>query len=185
MTHQTEGEENKEFDVSGGGDKYLPCPITNLFKYDSDHINDCYYNWGENQPTDRDSWIKFDFGERKINLTSYNQIEFRRYKSQCASKNLYDFRFRWRWALGSHQRADKQPRTERSIQTASIWVWQQEQILQVHPIQTVWLMGWWQRLSICSLSFMHWIFWINFIASEMIQLILIKVNLIIPNFCIY
>ena len=71
LTHQTEGEENKEFDVSGGGDKYLPCPITNLFKYDSDHINDCYYNWGENQPTDRDSWIKFDFGERKINLTSY------------------------------------------------------------------------------------------------------------------
>ena len=75
LTHQTEGgmegEENKAFDVSGGGDKNPSCPISNLFKYDSNHINDLYYNWGNNQPTERDSWIKFDFGERKINLTSY------------------------------------------------------------------------------------------------------------------
>ena len=68
---EEEGSTMSKVEVSGGGEINTSRPITNLFKYDSDHINEYYYNRVSNWPTGRDSWIKFDFGEQRINLTSY------------------------------------------------------------------------------------------------------------------
>lgn len=63
----------KEDDVklTGGGEINSSYPISNLIRYDSDHINDRYYSGNPNRPTEKDSWIKFDFGVRKINVSSY------------------------------------------------------------------------------------------------------------------
>ena len=42
-----------------------------MIKYDSNHINDKYYNNGGDYKSPNESWIEFDFGEKQINLTSY------------------------------------------------------------------------------------------------------------------
>lgn len=57
--------------LKGGGEIYSSYPIANLIKYDSNNINNHYYNKNSKFPTEKDSWIIFDFGERKINLSSY------------------------------------------------------------------------------------------------------------------
>ena len=48
-------------------------PISNLIKYDKDHINSFYRNnYGSRPyPTASEGWIEFDFLKRKVNLTSY------------------------------------------------------------------------------------------------------------------
>lgn len=60
-----------EITLTGGGDFNPSYPIINLIRYDSIHLNDCYYNWKSNRPTEDKSWIIFDFGEKKVNLSSY------------------------------------------------------------------------------------------------------------------
>lgn len=58
--------------ITGGGYHNSSCPITNLIKYDKDNINDFYYNYSSQNPkSENDSWIEFDFGHRKVNLSSY------------------------------------------------------------------------------------------------------------------
>lgn len=60
-----------EIKLTGGGIVNQSYPIINLIKYDSKHIDDRYYNRISNTSTEEDSWIQFDFGEKRINLTSY------------------------------------------------------------------------------------------------------------------
>ena len=62
---------NEEIKLSGGGGIHSDHPIINLIKYDSNHINDRYYNDGHNYKSPKESWIEFDFKEKQINLTSY------------------------------------------------------------------------------------------------------------------
>lgn len=71
---QQENSNINQFQVKGGGEMDPQYPITNLFKYDSDHIIGAYINNKRNgvYPKSTDSWIEFDFGERKINLSSYS-----------------------------------------------------------------------------------------------------------------
>lgn len=62
--------------LNGGGYHDRKQPITNLIKYDSGSINQYYYNWEGSQSSKKpsglsDSWIEFDFLNRKVNLTSY------------------------------------------------------------------------------------------------------------------
>lgn len=58
--------------LSGGGYPNQSYPITNLIGYDSKTINQYYYNSSNKNPeSESDSWIEFDFGKRKINMTSY------------------------------------------------------------------------------------------------------------------
>lgn len=65
-------EKNGELKLTGGGFPNVACPITNLIKYNEDDINDFYYNYSSRNPaSENDSWIQFDFGRRKVNLTSY------------------------------------------------------------------------------------------------------------------
>ena len=55
-----------------GGYPNASYPITNLIKYDQNHINDYFYNNSYKCPSsESDSWIEFDFVNRKVNLTSY------------------------------------------------------------------------------------------------------------------
>lgn len=47
--------------------------LSNLIKYDNDHINEHYYNNGGGNPlpNSNEGWIEFDFKNRKVKLTSY------------------------------------------------------------------------------------------------------------------
>lgn len=56
--------------ITSGGVQDPGYPITNMIKYDEDNIDEYYYNYIEN-PKKNDGWIKFDFKDKKINLTSY------------------------------------------------------------------------------------------------------------------
>lgn len=64
--------ESGNLKISGGGDQKNPrYLLKNLIKYDSQNIDKCFYNYANKKPNESDGWIEFDFGERKINLSSY------------------------------------------------------------------------------------------------------------------
>lgn len=65
-------ENNNVLRITGGGFPNSSCPITNLIKYDKNSINNFYYNYSSQDPkSENDAWIQFDFGKRRINLSSY------------------------------------------------------------------------------------------------------------------
>lgn len=60
------------FELTGGGHPASSNPISNIIKYNGDDFNKFYYNWSEGELNgESDSWIEFNFYNRKINLTSY------------------------------------------------------------------------------------------------------------------
>lgn len=66
---------NEIIKLSAGGSLHKSYPVSNLIKYDKENIENSFFNYEgpvSNYPiSESDSWIDFDFGERKINLTSY------------------------------------------------------------------------------------------------------------------
>lgn len=70
---------NNNVVLSSNGTPANGHPLENLIKFDSENINPNYMNSYE----ESDKWIQFDFGERKINLTSYTV--------RCASKVMKYF----------------------------------------------------------------------------------------------
>lgn len=60
---------NKILKFSGGGKPNQSYTFTNFIKYDSNKIQNNYFDWGTRTESER--WIKFDFCNRKINQISY------------------------------------------------------------------------------------------------------------------
>lgn len=58
--------------ISAGGSIGQSAPVINLIKYDSNSINNIFYNYYNNgKPSSSEGWIEFDFINHKVNLTSY------------------------------------------------------------------------------------------------------------------
>ena len=77
--------------LTGGGYPNPSNPLTNLIQYDQSKINNSYYNFfSQNPSSESDSWIEFDFVNRRINLTSYT------IRSDCNSRNCYTKPKSWR-----------------------------------------------------------------------------------------
>ena len=72
---KTEGnkiKENTSLRLTGGSYPHPSFPITNIIEYDEKNINEYYYNWSAKKPSsESDSWIEFDFKERRVSLSSY------------------------------------------------------------------------------------------------------------------
>ena len=86
--------ESGNLKISGGGDQddsnYPQYSLKNLIKYDSQNIDKCFYNFHLKIPSESDGWIEFDFGERKINLSSYTL------RSCCSGAGSEIFPKSWR-----------------------------------------------------------------------------------------
>lgn len=86
--------ESGNLKISGGGEqdesRYPQYSLKNLIKYDSQNIDKCNYNWHTKPPSESDGWIEFDFGERKINLSSYTL------RSCCSGAGSECFPKSWR-----------------------------------------------------------------------------------------
>lgn len=64
-------DENGSLKLSGGGSPNQSFPLSNLILYDKFQINDFYSNDSSRKPSsEADSWIEFDFVDRRIDLTS-------------------------------------------------------------------------------------------------------------------
>ena len=77
--------------LSGGGSINSYYPLTNLIKYDSNNINNYYYNYnGSDARSESEGWIEFDFCKRKVNLSSYT------IRSNCCSACTWYHPKSWR-----------------------------------------------------------------------------------------
>lgn len=62
--------EKGELKITSGRPVYAGA-LENIIKYDKDHIDQCFRNNDGSRLKESEGWIQFDFGNRKINLTSY------------------------------------------------------------------------------------------------------------------
>lgn len=64
---------NDNLVLSAGTNESPNYPLSNIIKYDDQDINKLYVNYYANEQSHdiKNTWIKFDFVQRKINVTSY------------------------------------------------------------------------------------------------------------------
>ena len=88
--------------------------LSNLIKYDNQHIDDYYMNNNGNDPllNSSEGWIDLDFNEKKINLTS------------CTIRNQNGYHLKSWKILGSKDENEwKIINQQTNYQSASIWMW--------------------------------------------------------------
>ncbi|KAK8897565.1 hypothetical protein M9Y10_015523 [Tritrichomonas musculus] len=94
-------DENGSLKLSGGGSPNQSFPLSNLIQYDKFQINDFYSKDSSQKPSSEsaDSWIEFDFVDRRINLTSYTM------RAYANGKNSFYNPKSWR-IVGSNDRKE-------------------------------------------------------------------------------